>query len=68
MKYARMKVQIIRTNPNINNPTSTSTTTNNNNNNSSSSSSSGNSNRNQDDVNPQLADPTIVAKVKTDLF
>ncbi|CAF2734105.1 unnamed protein product [Rotaria sp. Silwood2] len=51
MEYARMKVQIIRNNPNINNNNPTNTTTTNN-------------NKNQDEVNPQLADPPIVAKVR----
>ncbi len=49
MKYARMKVQIIRNNPNSS-PNNTPTTTN---------------NKNQDEINPLLADPAIVAKVRT---
>ena len=53
MKYARMKVQIMRSNSNINANYSTNTANNNNNNN----------NKNQYDINLQLADPTIVAKV-----
>jgi hypothetical protein len=51
MKYARMKVQIIRNNPNSN-PNIPPTTTNNN-----------NTTKSQDEINPQLADPAIVAKV-----
>jgi hypothetical protein len=50
MKYARMKVQIIRNNPNSN-PNIPPTTTNN------------NTTKSQDEINPQLADPAIVAKV-----
>ena len=49
MKYARMKVQIIRNNPNSS-PNNTPTTTN---------------NKNQDEINPLLADPAIVARVRT---
>lgn len=52
MKYARMKVQIIRNNPNNNTTTNSTPTTN-----------SSNNNKNQDEANPQLADPTVVAKV-----
>lgn len=47
MKYARMKVQITRTNPpaNISIPTNNTT------------------NKSHEETNQQLADPTIVAKV-----
>lgn len=45
-----MKVQIIRNN--VNSSTNNSPTTNNNN------------NKPQDEINPQLADPTVVAKVR----
>jgi hypothetical protein len=49
MKYAQMKVQIIRNNPNTNNTPPTTTT---------------NSNtKPPDELNPQLADPIVVAKV-----
>ncbi|UJR31332.1 hypothetical protein I4U23_018830 [Adineta vaga] len=56
MKYSRMKVQIIRTNPNTmtNNSTTTPNIT----------TIASNSTKNQDEVNPQLADPVIVAKVR----
>jgi len=54
MKYARMKVQIIRNNPNSNTNNTTTTTTNNNNN---------SNTKPSDEINPQLVDPTIVAKV-----
>ncbi|CAM4871739.1 unnamed protein product [Rotaria socialis] len=57
MKYARMKVQIIRNNPNITNTTTSNTATTMNSNNN-------NNNKNQDEINPQLADPAIVAKVR----
>ncbi len=48
MKYARMKIQIIRNNPNTNNtpPTTTNSNT-----------------KPPDEQNPQLADPIVVAKV-----
>ncbi|CAF0968340.1 unnamed protein product [Adineta steineri] len=58
IKYARMKVQIIRNNPNTTANNTTTTTTSNNSNNSS------NNNKNQDEINPQLADPAVVAKVR----
>ncbi len=45
MKYARLKVQIIRNNPNLNTTIPTTTT------------------KSQDEINPQLADPAVVAKV-----
>jgi hypothetical protein len=54
MKYARMKVQIIRNNPNSNTNNTTTTTPNNNNN---------SNTKPSDEINPQLVDPTIVAKV-----
>jgi hypothetical protein len=47
-----MKVQIIRNNPNPN-PINTPTTTN---------------TKTQDEINPQLPDPTIVAKVRAFIF
>jgi len=49
MKYARMKVQIIRNNSNSNITIPTTTTN--------------NTTKSQDEINPQLADPAIVAKV-----
>ena len=48
MKYARMKVQILRTNPNSTSNNSPTTT----------------NNKPQDEVNSQLVDPSIVAKVR----
>jgi hypothetical protein len=62
MKYARMKVQIIRNNPNATNPTAIPPpplpppTTNSAN------------NKPQDELNPQLADPAVVAKVSCCFF
>ena len=50
MKYARMKVQIIRNNPNNGNPITPVTT-------------NVNTSKSHDEVNLQLADPTVVAKV-----
>lgn len=47
MKYARMKVQILRTNPSVNNPLPTNATT----------------GKSHEETNQQLADSTIVAKV-----
>ena len=47
MKYARMKVQILRTDPSANNPLPTNATT----------------SKSHEETNQQLADPTIVAKV-----
>ncbi|CAF1470691.1 unnamed protein product [Adineta ricciae] len=59
MKYARMKVQIIRTDiaTAIPNPTTTTAAASSNNSNNS-------NNKNQDEINPQLADPVVVAKVR----
>ena len=55
MKYARMKVQIIRNNSNATSTTTMPATT----------ASNNNSNKPQDELNPQLADPTVVAKVSS---
>jgi hypothetical protein len=49
-----MKVQIIRNNPNATNPTTSSATT---------TTSNNTSNKPQDELNPLLADPTVVARV-----
>ena len=50
MKYARMKVQILRTNPPANSSLSNNTTT----------------NKSHEEINQQLADPAMVAKVSFD--